>query len=182
MSDFFKISLSLPMSQYEELQRLSKERRLPMSRLVWYAIDNEMECAEPFNYLCEKPESTFVKHAYTAEAQKMSQFLFRYGEGGIDLPTMMILRRQMGIPSKTIFMLALRELLETKLAVESRVSPKGRFYRELSKDLVWVRLAGDMLEVMRREEKHLEKQKAKVAEKEADLQKKRELMGWTDEE
>ena len=173
--DFEKFSLSLPADMLDILREKAADRRLPISRLIWYALDNEMDSQEPFNYDCPKPETVFVQYSYTEEAKRIFEFLKRYPEG-LNVDMIMLMRRRIGIPNKTILMLAIRELLATGMAVESRVAPKGKFFKDLHPDLTWIRLSRDTAEAIDKDRKALEIKKAKLQQKENRLDYKDSLI------
>lgn len=109
-SPYEAIQISLPREVCELLRESSGEKLLPISRLIGYAIDNELECAVPFNYLCELPQTQYVKHAYAEEAGRIEKLLLKFPRG-IGLDTLMLFRRSIGVPSKVTFMLGFRELI-----------------------------------------------------------------------
>lgn len=175
MSEFSKISLTLPADLNEILRKLAADRRLPISRLIWYALDNELESPNPFNYECPEPETVFVQYAYSEEAKKIYDFLRKFPEG-LNTDMIMLMRRQIGLPNKITLMLALRELLNTTLVVESKVPPKGRFFAGLNPDLTWIRLSKETQEHLARQRKVLDAKKSKLEKKESRLEYKETLL------
>jgi hypothetical protein len=106
------VSAYVSKSTYLFLRELSIQTSLPVSKLISFAIDNEMDAKIPFNYPCLEPTNEFIEGAYQAEALKISDYLKNF-EGGADIETIMMHRRDIGIPDKNTLMLAVREMLKT---------------------------------------------------------------------
>lgn len=135
---FEPVTVYLPKSLAAILKSYSDKRGLPVSRLVCYAVDNELDTAHPFNYECDLPESPFVEYAYAAEASRMIEYLERFPSGtGRDV--LMLARRDMSIPNRTELMLAYRELLETQM-VEEYMPVRTKF--KFNRDYKYTRLVG----------------------------------------
>lgn len=111
---------------YKVLEEISQRRKLPISRLIAIAVDNELDSPNPFFYPFEMPQNAFIENAYIEEAQKIVRLLEHF-EQGIGPEALLLLRRETGIPSKEAFMLAFRELLEAKIIVECPVPQKAKF-------------------------------------------------------
>lgn len=173
--DYEHTTLTLPRDYYDLLQKLALEKRVPVSRLIWWALDNELDCTNPFDYPCPPPTTTFVEYAYTAEAQKMHDFLIKYPEG-VTVDMLVVMRRQIGIPNKATVLLALRELLATSLAYQSNQAPKGTFFKKFGTNHTWIRLTNETLENIARNRKLLEEKKAKIEKKESSLDYKESLL------
>lgn len=117
------IQISLPKEVCELLREESAERKLPISRLVGYALDNELDCPVPFNFPCDLPKVQYVKHAYAEEAGRIEKLLEKFPRG-IGLDTLILFRRSIGIPSKVTFMLGFRELISED-RIEFRTGSRG---------------------------------------------------------
>lgn len=165
--DFVSVHVSMPKEQYETLKKASEERMLPLSRLVCYAIDNEIECQVPFNYPCEMPSTVFIEDAYVDEAGRILAFLKRFGSG-LSKDMIMLFRRTIGIQNKTVLMLALRELLESNMAVETANRPYGQQF-EFHPTHTWIRLSDESREHLEREKLILKRQQEKLAKREKEL-------------
>jgi len=113
--DVFKaVNAFLPKHTVKMLEEISDDRRVPVSRLIAIAVDNELDCVPPFNYPITKPASEYVEFAYADEASKLLEFIERCPQGvGVD--TLLLVRRDLGIENREITMLAYRELLEQGL-------------------------------------------------------------------
>lgn len=92
---------------------------MPMSRLVCYAVDNELDAASPFNYPAEFPDTPFLEGAFASEAGKILSFIQKYGPHGLD--SLLLSRREIGILDRNALLHGARELLHSELC--EMVSP-----------------------------------------------------------
>ncbi len=121
-----KVSGYITDKHYQEMLRLSQEKKLPMSRLVAVAIDNEFQTDKPFEWpMYPVIEGEYVEFAYAHEAGLILNFLKTQMNGmGIDL--LLLLREDIGITDKEVFLAAFRECLEKGL-LESYVPKAGKY-------------------------------------------------------
>lgn len=135
-----KVVTFLPKHHHKFLRDKAKSRRVSMSRLLSFSVDNEMLKEIPFEFRCDLPEGEFVEYAYADEATKILDYV-RTLRKGAALDIMLMLRFDIGIPDKDIFLAAFKECLE-KGMIESFV-PKPKygqiFYGD---DYLYYRLAG----------------------------------------
>lgn len=132
---FDQLMVYVPKSLAHILKAKSDELELPISRLICYALDNELDVETPFNYPCPLPSSPYAPFAYAEEANKILTYLGKFPSGtGRD--TLMLCRRDIGVFSKAVFMLAYRELLETN-AIEEFIPRRTKF--RYAKDYFYVR-------------------------------------------
>lgn len=110
-----KLHTYVPRSIYRILVEKSTEKNLSIAKLISYAIDNELDTPVPFNYPCPMPENTFIELAYINEGQAIRDYVGKFLNGA-DLDTLMLSRRDMGIKSRTDFMLGFRDFWESGLA------------------------------------------------------------------
>lgn len=138
-SPFTKLEINIPTKTFEMLREISLDRQIPMSILISIAIDNELDVPTPFNYPCPEPTTPFIEHAYAEEGGKIYRFL-RPFKGGVDLESLMLCRRDIGINSREMLMLGLREVLKATLVEAFRPSrtvfqyPKGYVRYRLKPD------------------------------------------------
>lgn len=117
---FFQLSTFMPKNLAKLLQRVSDEKRIPLSRLIAFAVDNEAtETADPFRYDVELPKTPFVEYAYADEAGRLLQLIKRFSRG-IGRDSLMLLRHEAEIEKRETFLYAYRELLEMKQIEEYR--------------------------------------------------------------
>jgi hypothetical protein len=123
---FQSITVYLPKSVYCILKAKSDQTNLPLSRLVAYAVDNELACGEPFRYDTALLDKPYVQDAYSEEANKIYKFLEKTEKSavGIGRDLLMLARRDIGIMNKDEFLLALRELYECDVIEEVKPSNK----------------------------------------------------------
>ncbi len=112
VKSFHCLKVYIPFALERELRKISKERKIPMSRLAAIALDNELDCGNAFNYSCELPKSSFVEYAFLDEAARMLRYIENNFPQGASRDILMFCRREMRIPDKETFMHAYRELLE----------------------------------------------------------------------
>lgn len=109
----------LPPSLLQKIKKVAAERDIPAARIIAFAVDNEItESNVPFNYPCEMPSSPYVEYAYAEEAGRLMRFIQRFESNPMTLNQLMLCRRDIGIPSREVLMLAYRELLEKKMVEE----------------------------------------------------------------
>lgn len=102
----------MPRSVYEKLKHHAEMLGLPISKLVCFAVDNELDTVTPFNYNIELPKGNHDPTNYAHEAGSILAMIKRFPNGtGKDM--LMLLRRDMNIESKDVFLLAYKALLET---------------------------------------------------------------------
>ena len=162
-NDLSRLVANIPDNLYDIVKKKATELKLPIGRIVAYALDNELDAANPFDYPLVEPETVFVEYAYIEEAQKIYNFLRKYPEG-MDRGNIMLMRHIIGIPNKATVMLALRELLNSGMAIESKVAPKGKYFQSLHPDLIWIRIAQN-IEQIEKNKKALEAKAAKLQQK-----------------
>lgn len=123
---FERVVIYLPKKTVQILQEKSFNERTPVSRLCAIAVDNEMDQNEKaFSYPLKTPDHPYEEYQYVNEAGKILRFLNRFPSGtGID--SLMLCRRDIGIESREVFMLALRELFEKQM-VEEFIKP-SKYY------------------------------------------------------
>jgi len=113
------MNVMVPRATARIIQKVHEKTGLPISRLIAIAIDNEVsESVSPFNYPCLMPTSPYVEYAYADEAGKLLRFIQLYEEKPMTIEQLMLCRRDAGIPSREVFMLAYRELLEKNMIEE----------------------------------------------------------------
>ena len=107
------IRVHLPESLYEELRKHAKNLKFPISRLVTYAIDNELEKQSPFSYSM-LPQPNFKAGDHEDDARKVANFLIRFPRG-VGEDWLLLSRRDIGITDRSRCLNALRELRELSL-------------------------------------------------------------------
>ncbi len=134
---FNQYKIYIPKSLMDPLKDFAKGMCLPVSRLICYAIDNELEASIPFNYPCKLPESVYIRGTYSDEAMRVTDLMRKFTQGaGKDM--IMMHRRAMGIPNRETLMLALREMLESGV-VEETVPPAKAKFKGYSHDYKYIR-------------------------------------------
>lgn len=133
--DVFKaLNAFIPKKTVEMLEAISEDKRVPVSRLIAIAVDNELDCVPPFNYPTKRPDSEYVEFAYAEEAQKLLEFIERCPQG-VGLDTLLLVRRDLGIEHRELVLLGYRELLEQGLVeVFKPINTSfnyGRHYRRI---------------------------------------------------
>lgn len=105
-----KIATLLPSALAQRVIDIARDTRIPISRLVAYAIDNELDCKPPFNYPITMPTTDYVPNLYNKEALAIFNFLKQYPKGQ-PMDSMILLRRNYGIEERYKVMEGIRELL-----------------------------------------------------------------------
>jgi hypothetical protein len=116
----------LPLETIEILKERSRVTGVPISRLIAFAVDNELDAPNPFCYLTELPDNVYIEGAYMDQAQKILRFLQKF-PSGIGRDMLMLCRRDMSVGNKQNFLLGLRELYETNMIVDSKPPSTTKF-------------------------------------------------------
>lgn len=145
----------LPLETIEILKERSHKTGIPVSRLIAFAVDNELDAPNPFCYLTELPDNIYIEGAYMDQAQKILRFLQKFPIGvGRDM--LMLCRRDMGVGNKQNFLLGLRELYETNMIVDSK-PPKSAKFKSYAPDYKYINLVSlDRDALIKRKKKILE--------------------------
>lgn len=128
---FKQIKVYVPIGTANILKELSEKNKLPMSRMIAIAVDNELDCAPPFNYECKMPDE-YREYMYAAESGKLMEFLAKFPVG-IGVDTIMLCRRDIGISDRSVIMAALKELIEKDIAelYEPNLTDRSKAYRKV---------------------------------------------------
>lgn len=133
--DFFiDITLTMPRSMYKKVSVIAHDKDMPVSRLMSYAVYNELETETPFNFDLSMPKEDFVEKQYFKQAEKLLALITSFPQfRGTGLDMLVMGRDFIGINSKEELMLAYRELLNAELI--QIVNPKdvksnGRFPKD----------------------------------------------------
>lgn len=164
---FTGIKIFLPKEQFLALREFAENDGLPISALISYAIDNELETAQPFLYDVSDPNTVFVENAYIGEANKIIEFLKDFPQG-LGRDKLLLFRKTIGIPDKLQLMLGLREGIKAGMLIQTtRKQSFNRF--NYSEGYHFIRLADDVPN-----HKALEREKRRLVEKEERLARQKE--------
>jgi hypothetical protein len=151
------VTFNLPRWQYTQILHKADKTKLPIGRLIGWAVDNELEKGkEAFLDLWGWPETEYIEGAYVEEARKILNYLNKFGSQSID--QLVLQRRDIGIANKDSTLLGIRELLERKVLVEL-VDVKRKFGEA---DYKVIRVKETLDEKKRKEIKNLREKLAKL--------------------
>ena len=109
-------AVSLSTELKRELEQMAIKKQVPISRLVSFALENEFAARNPFNYPVELEEAPDVDDIfYLKEGRQILNFLMKIPKG-IGLVSLVLVRRDIGLPDKEILLKALAELIKKGLA------------------------------------------------------------------
>lgn len=108
------VSILLPASLIELLNKQSVKKRVPVSRLIGYAIDNELDCENPFTYNIDVSAKPYKEYLYAKEAGIILEHLRKMPTGS-QRDVLILMRRDLGIESREAFLGGLQELYAKKL-------------------------------------------------------------------
>lgn len=112
---------------HSKLQYFSELHALPMSRLIAYAIDQELSKEIPFERLSVKlPTEDVTEFAYADQAGKLISYL-RHRHQGLTIDQIIHLRHDIGVTDIDALMFALKDSIERGFVVE--YTPEKRFER-----------------------------------------------------
>ena len=156
---FSKFPVRIPNSTYAMLKALKTARGESISRMVALLIDKELDkdINECFTYPCELPSNDFIEYAYTEEAAKVARFLASF-KIGTSIETIVLCRREIGVPDRDDLLAGLRELLERNMVNTVQPSPALRSRLGYKDDKVFYKVVGagkrpSEKDIIRRKEK-----------------------------
>ena len=124
-SDMYtKVTMYMPKTIFEEVKALAEEKRLPVSKLLTFAADNELDQQQPFAYNDEWPQAPYIEDKFVEQASKVLKII-RKVPGGLSRDALLLLRREVGL-SRIDVLEGLRELLEKNIVQEYK-NPKSKF-------------------------------------------------------
>lgn len=168
--DFTKLEINMPRELRTWLEEQCGLLKLPPWRLICIALDNERDQGIPFDFPVTCPDTVYVEHAYNAEAHKIYEFLKKF-KNGLGRDSLLLFRRQIGVPNKSQLLLGLRELLEMRMAHESQDFYKRNFM-EYPPGYTVVRAANTPMA----SNKRIESEKKKALKLEAALKRQRKKL------
>lgn len=124
-TDNFMVNVSsfVSFKHRDALKSISQKREIPVSRLISFAIDNELQKENAFAFDTTLPESD-GDFKYANEAGKFMTFMNKLKSSqGLDI--LMILRYDIGIPDRDVFLGAFKECLDKNLIEETHREAVG---------------------------------------------------------
>ena len=116
-----KVSSFIPKYHMDRLRKIAKLRKISIARLIAVAIDHELEMERPFKFEVDLPVEEYLEYAYAEEAGKIITHMNTMTLGaGLDI--LVLLRFDIGIPDKDIFLKAFKECLDKDM-IESFPAP-----------------------------------------------------------
>lgn len=108
----------------DKLRDLSSKTKIPMTKLISIALDNEMERENAFEFDLTIPRDEEMELAYADQGGKLLTFIKNLYKG-LDLTYLVMLRYDIGIPDRTIFLTVFGELLDNGI-IEAYKPPTRR--------------------------------------------------------
>lgn len=143
---FVRLTAYVPRNIFTIIEIISAEKKIPISRLIAYALYNEVEdSADPFRFDLSLPEDEYIFGKYEHEAELLRQYLMKV-PGGIGLDQLIMLKEDIGMSPKKI-LLAYMELKESGRIEE--YSPKSTF--QYDESYKFIRLTGVSRAIMNRQ-------------------------------
>lgn len=146
---FVTIEVNAPRVLYAPLKLLSEEIGVPVGRLMLYALSNEFDSDNPFEFDLTCPDEVFEPYKYATEAARVVDLL-RLFPKGVGLDTLVLCRKAAKIDNKDVFLLAIRELYNVEMIEEFYIKDNRFGYDEKRK---LVRLKGIKEEIKLKKEK-----------------------------
>lgn len=136
-----KVDTNISAYHKERLQAISKSRDIPMSRLIGFLIDTELQKENPFDVDIALPIKNYSGYRHLAEIAKIVNYMREKMTLETGLDVLILLRNEIGIPDKNLFLAAFAECLNGKQveAFKPRAKLKGAPY---PKNYVHYRLVG----------------------------------------
>jgi hypothetical protein len=131
--------------------------KIPITRLIAYAIDQELSKEKPFEgFKYTLPVGETVEYAYAEEASKILAYM--KDTKGLGIDQIISLRHDIGVPDVESLLFGLRECVEKEFLEEFLPAVKPNQKTDYPKDYRLYRLTGSNPEAMRkvrRKEKHI---------------------------
>ncbi len=105
-----RISCFISKHAKNKLMYYAHDKMMTLNRLVGIALDNELMKEKPFDLETDYPDEEYVEYAYVDDAAKIIAYLKRSTGFGLDM--LLLMRHDIGIPDKRVFLLAFRECVE----------------------------------------------------------------------
>lgn len=112
---FVETIVRIPRDLYNKTKDYKTIVKQPMSTVVSIALDNEIDCDNPFHYDCSPTtyeEEPYIEFKYAQEAKQLLDFLIKFPKGCAP-ELLMMCRREYGLEHRVDVRRALRELYET---------------------------------------------------------------------
>lgn len=100
MESYKQAKVYLPVCLYLKMEKIAKERGIPVNRLFCYAVYNELELKHPFNFPMELPND-LIQDAYAAEAGKLYRYLEDFPKG-LTLDNLIMRASDVGLDRKSL--------------------------------------------------------------------------------
>lgn len=122
-----RVSTYISKHHKEELTRRAFETKIPISRLIAIALDNELSRPDAFEFDSELPTDEFMEYSYADQAAKLVRYL--KDVEGLGADQLLLVRHDVGIPDKDEFLFALRECLNAGIVEEFK--PKKGIFKHM---------------------------------------------------
>lgn len=159
----------LPDWHKEKLKKIALERKIPMSRLIAFAIDHELQKEMPFQWDLETT-TEYDSKAFAKESTMIKDFL-RKSDIGMGLDMLLLFRYLIGVPDKEVFLAAFHNAVKLN-GIYGFKPEKKEGMPAMAEDYLYYKVAGVVMKKKisarkRAYEKYLKLQKR--FEKEKDL-------------
>lgn len=132
------VTMGVALSEWHrtKIKEYALKNNLSVSRVIAFAVDNELQKDNPFEFNTELPTQEYTEYTFADEAGKILNFIktLRNGSAGLDI--LLLLRYTIGVPDKDIFLAAFKDCLDRGM-IESFMPAKIRY-----ENYLYYRLAG----------------------------------------
>lgn len=129
---------TMPRALYNRLKEHAERLELPITRLISYAIYNELEVENPFNFDMTMPNEPYVEGEYVIEASRLLDLIKEMPDNkGLGLDQLVMAKEAARIYDKKTLLLAYRELIEVEMVYNTHPS-EFRIPGHYPKDFVQV--------------------------------------------
>ena len=109
-----------------KINQISKDRKVAITRLIGYAIDNELSKEIPFQFDYALPVDEYIENAYAVEANKILDY-FKTINRGLPLDTLLLIREKIGVPDKQRLLYGMRECLKFNRLIQYKADRNERY-------------------------------------------------------
>lgn len=131
-------NFTMPRALYNRVKEYSDKMEIPLTRLINYAIYNEMEMSNAFEFDMTMPNKEYVPMEFAKEASLLMNLINDMpNDKGLGLDQLLLAKEAARIYDKDTLLLAYRELIENKMVYETHPS-EFRIPGHYHKDFVQV--------------------------------------------
>ena len=121
---FYSMTVTISETHRKKIIEIAEQRQIPLSRILGGFVDKFIEKPRAFNFDFEIPELPKDNLSFEKQADLIFNFMKKKEMDGIGLDNLILVRHDIGIPEKLVFLYGFKTLLnQNRLSV--RIKPEG---------------------------------------------------------